>query len=91
MHRVAARKVAQLRAIVVGERRQVPEYQRGDPPYASDGGDWVFDAGGNPVLQRVEEANFVVTVPRSVMPAAGYPVVVLSRTGAGSERRRYRR
>jgi hypothetical protein len=64
----------------------MPEYQRGDPPYADDGGEWVFDASGNPVLQRTEVANFVVTIPRVPMPAAGYPVVVLSRTGAGGER-----
>jgi len=64
----------------------MPEYQEGTPPYTASGGDWVFDAAGNPVLQRMEEANFVVTVPRQKMPAAGYPAVVLSRTGAGGNR-----
>ncbi len=64
----------------------MPEYQEGMPPYTDSGGDWVFDAAGNPVLQRMEEANFVVTVPRQPMPAAGYPIVVLSRTGAGGNR-----
>jgi hypothetical protein len=64
----------------------MPDYQRGAPPFTSDGGDWVLDAAGDPVVQRVEPANFVVTIPRRPMPAAGYPVVVLSRTGAGGER-----
>ena len=59
-----------------GARRRTP----------TRGGDWVFDASGNPVLQRMEEANFVVTIPRQPMPAAGYPTVVLSRTGAGGNR-----
>jgi hypothetical protein len=64
----------------------MPEYQGGVPPYTDDGGAWVYDASGNPVLQRMELANFYVTIPRSVMPPAGYPVVVLSRTGAGGNR-----
>jgi hypothetical protein len=64
----------------------MPEYQEGVPPYTDSGGDWVFDASGNPVLQRMEPANFVVTIPRQAMPAAGYPIVVLSRTGAGGNR-----
>jgi hypothetical protein len=64
----------------------MPEYQGGVPPYNDTGGGWVFDANGEPVLQRMEEANYYVTVPRSVMPAAGYPVMVLSRTGAGGNR-----
>jgi hypothetical protein len=64
----------------------MPEYQEGMPPYTNDGGDWVFDASGSPVLQRMEPAKFVVTVPRQAMPQAGYPVVVFSRTGAGGDR-----
>lgn len=64
----------------------MPEYQAGEPPYESEGGAWALDGAGNPVLQRVEEANFVVTIPRRKMPEAGYPAVVLSRTGAGGER-----
>ena len=64
----------------------MPDYQGGTPPYTEAGGDWVFDASGNPVLQRMEEANFVVTIPRAPMPAAGYPMVVFIRTGAGGNR-----
>jgi hypothetical protein len=64
----------------------MPVYQGGIPPYTAEGGAFVFDAAAEPVLQRMEEANFVVTIPRRVMPIAGYPMVVLSRTGAGGER-----
>lgn len=64
----------------------MPEYQRGQPPYEDEGGEWALDAFGNPILQRVEEANFVVTIPRRPMPEAGYPIVVFSRTGGGGER-----
>lgn len=64
----------------------MPVAQEGTPPYTSAGGRWVFDDKGNPIIQRIEEANFVVTIPRSPMPVKGYPMVVLSRTGAGGAR-----
>lgn len=65
---------------------KIPTYQAGEPPYNSEGGGWAFDDAGNPVVQAEEEANFVVTLPRAPMPEKGFPVVVLSRTGAGGER-----
>lgn len=64
----------------------MPVYQRGAPPYAKTGGDWAFDGAGKPVLQRMERAGVVVTVPRAPMPAGGYPTVVFARTGAGGDR-----
>lgn len=64
----------------------MPVFQQGTPPYTSKGGAWKFDDAGKPILQRHEEANFVVTIPRTPMPTSGYPLVVLSRTGAGGER-----
>ena len=64
----------------------MPEYQGGTPPYSSAGGGWVFDSTGNPVLQRYEPANVVVTIPRTRMPPGGYPLAVMSRTGAGGNR-----
>jgi hypothetical protein len=64
----------------------MPADQRGAPPFSKDGGEWVFDEAGKPVPQGSEEANFVVTVPRRPMPAAGYPIVLFSRTGGGGER-----
>jgi hypothetical protein len=65
---------------------KMPTYQAGVPPYDTEGGGWAVDANGEPAVQAEEEANFVVTLPRAPMPAAGFPVVVFSRTGAGGER-----
>ncbi|HTJ80922.1 MAG TPA: hypothetical protein VL400_04340, partial [Polyangiaceae bacterium] len=64
----------------------MPVYQKGDAPYSDVGGGWELDASGAPILQKTEKARFVVTIPKSTMPASGYPVVVLSRTGAGGDR-----
>ena len=63
----------------------MPDWQSGTPPFETDGGGWQFDAGA-PLLQRFETARLVVTIPRSAMPDAGFPVVVLVRTGAGGDR-----
>ena len=63
----------------------MPVYQRGTPPYQSEGGDWVLGGDGAPMLQAHERANFVVTVPR-VRGAGLVPLVVFSRTGGGGER-----
>lgn len=65
---------------------ELPVLQEGTPPYQEAGGGWVFDASGAPIVQRREAARAVVTVPRSPMPPEGYPVVLLSRTGAGGDR-----
>ena len=72
----------------------MPDYQAGSSPYnfecAADdatcvkgGGDWQFDAAGHPILQRTEEAGIVITIPRSPMPAAGWPMAHFIRTGGG--------
>jgi hypothetical protein len=65
---------------------EMPDYQGGTPPFTMVGGAWVFDANGQPVVQRREKSNLVVTIPRSPMPAAGYPAVEFVRTGAGGDR-----
>ena len=64
----------------------MPVYQQGEPPFMVDGGTFAWDEQGEPVLQGWEEANLDLTVPRSAMPAAGYPMVVFIRTGGGGER-----
>ncbi len=65
---------------------EMPVYQAGAPPFANEGGAFAFDASGAPVLQTKEKANLVLTLPRRAMPAAGFPLVVFSRTGGGGER-----
>jgi hypothetical protein len=64
----------------------MPDYQSGTPPFSTSGGDWLFDGSGQPILQRESTSRIFVTVPRSTMPAAGYPIVLFSRTGAGGDR-----
>lgn len=64
----------------------VPVYQAGDPPYASTGGGWVFDQTGALVVQHMEQANILLTLPRRAMPTDGFPLVTLVRTGAGGDR-----
>ena len=64
----------------------MPDYQSGTPPFSSTGGNWVFDASGQPVFQRSETANVVLTVPKRAMPSGGYPLMVFVRTGGGGDR-----
>jgi hypothetical protein len=65
---------------------QVPDYQSGTPPYSSSGGNWVFDDTGAPVFDHMETARLVFTIPRSAMPASGWPAVLFVRTGGGGDR-----
>ena len=65
---------------------EIPDYQSGTPPFDESGGDWLFGADGKPEFQRNENAHIVVTVPRRKMPAAGFPIVLFSRTGGGGDR-----
>lgn len=64
----------------------MPDYQAGAPPFDKEGGGFAYDARGKPILQRTEEANLVVTVPRAPMPPSGYPTAVFVRTGGGGDR-----
>lgn len=64
----------------------VPVFQEGEPPYATEGGRWILDDEGAPILQREETANVWVTVPRRAMPTDGFPAAVLVRSGSGADR-----
>jgi hypothetical protein len=54
-------------------------FQRGELPYASEGGGFEWDAGV-PVVQDEEAIPFVVGLPRVTFeqPAAGWPIVIQS-------------
>lgn len=65
---------------------EVPVYQAGDPPYLTEGGGWATGADGGPALQGTATSRLFVTVPRAPMPASGYPVAVMVRTGGGGDR-----
>ncbi len=64
----------------------MPDYQQGEAPYSQTGGGWAFAPDGNPVAPHAARSRLVVTIPRSPMPAGGYPTMVLVRTGAGGDR-----
>ena len=59
-----------------------PQFQRGKPPYNTQGL-FELDANGLPIVQREEDAPVVVTIPRSAMPPGGYPLVVYVHGSAG--------
>jgi hypothetical protein len=65
-----------------------PNYQAGTPPFAKQGGGFVFD-GGKPVLQGTFDLRFALTVPnKCTAPAGGYPVVLYAH-GTGGDYRSY--
>jgi pimeloyl-ACP methyl ester carboxylesterase len=63
----------------------MPVYQAGEPPFADGGGAIAFE-DGVPVLVTHERARLVITIPRRPMPAAGFPVATMIRTGGGGDR-----
>lgn len=72
-----------------------PDYQAGNVPFEhpDDGGGFVFDAQGKPILQRSFSLRFVLGVPdaaRCPMPAAGYPIVLHAHGTGGNYRSHFR-
>lgn len=65
---------------------RAPNFQRGELPYADEGGGFEFE-GGEPVIQQDELIPFVVGMPRPSyeQPEAGWPVV-LHAHGTGGDR-----
>jgi hypothetical protein len=52
-----------------------PIFQRGEPPFAVEGGGFVF-WDGEPTIQRYEPVTFTLTVPAEPAGEDGYPVVI---------------
>lgn len=50
-----------------------PQFQKGKPPYDTEG---LFELGadGLPIVQREEEAPITITLPKTAMPAGGFPL-----------------
>ena len=63
----------------------LPQFQRGAPPYDTDG---LFEAGpdGAPVKQRDETVGVSIALPKEPMPAGGYPLVVYYHGSGGVSR-----
>ena len=66
----------------------LPAFQAGTVPYLdpTDGGNIVYDAAGVATVQRTEKVCFSLTVPKTTMPAAGWPLVVYGHGTGGSYR-----
>lgn len=62
-----------------------PNLQYGEPPYLYEGGNFVFDENGNPVIQREETLRFALTVPKNPdpMPSSSYPIVMYAHGTGG--------
>jgi hypothetical protein len=52
-----------------------PQFQTGTPPFDT-GGLFALDESGVPIEQRTEVAPMVITLPKTKMPAEGYPLVI---------------
>ena len=53
-----------------------PNFQVGDPPYSSSGGNIVVGADGAAVVQRMEPMRFALTVPYGATPPTGWPICI---------------
>jgi hypothetical protein len=70
-----------------------PDYQQGEVPFLSDGGNFVFDASGAPLKQRDFSLRFYLAVPLAAtcpMPPAGYPIVLYAH-GTGGDYKSFTR
>lgn len=54
-----------------------PQFQTGTPPFNASGtGIFEYEDSGLPTLQRMEEAGFVLSLPKGEMPAGGFPLAM---------------
>ena len=53
-----------------------PNFQTGDPPYLSSGGEIIIGTDGVAVVQRTEPMRFAMTVPVGTKPATGWPICI---------------
>lgn len=62
----------------------VPVWQDGERPYREDGGGFVFDADGQPVVDHWERIRFGLSIPEGEPPEDGWPVVLYGHGTGGS-------
>jgi len=68
-----------------------PNFQKGDPPYMEEGGQFEFDLNGKPIVQRWENLRFSLVIPTKISePANGFPIVTYAH-GTGGDYKTYLR
>jgi hypothetical protein len=83
----ALRVVSETSAYTVYEGHvTVPDWQSGERPFSTEGGAFVFDDDGAPVVQHWERIRFTLSVPSGDMPDDGWPVVLYSHGTGGDDR-----
>lgn len=72
--------VREVEFLEVHGRIALPIFQQGTAPYddPADGGGIQRDADGAPIVARVEDVCFALTVPRTPMPADGWPLLLFA-------------
>lgn len=64
---------------------RVPMFQAGEPPYDRDGR-FEYASTGLPIVQREEAVPLTITLPRTPMPEAGFPLLLYFHgTGGASD------
>jgi len=69
----------------MGGRLYLPLWQHGDKPYDTEGGGFMYDADGLPMMYDWELTDFTIAVPSSAPPATGWPVVIYSHGTGGDD------
>lgn len=61
-----------------------PVFQAGAPPYGEPGsGRFVLDSSGVPMVQRMENIRFALTIPGGPMPPQGWPIAIYAHGTGG--------
>lgn len=68
---------------VEGRYGPSPIFQEGEVPYASSGGAIELGEDGVPTVHGEFEARFMLTIPTTEMPPAGYPIVLYAHGTGG--------
>lgn len=67
---------------------EAPLFQRGTAPYDGSGGDLAINADGSLEVQSTFDAWFSLSLPKTPMPAEGFPVILYAH-GTGGDSRSY--
>jgi len=66
-------------------RIAMPVFQKGTAPYLEpkDGGGIEYGPDGKPIVQRMEDVCFALTIPKGAPPKSGYPLVIYAHGTGG--------